>query len=129
MGVGGLVEHGFRSEARDDIGKLGPQIQGRSLLPLFAGRRADWRKAFLIEYWAENAYPWLIGMSYKAVREKRYKFIHWINRGRRGELDELYDLERDPYELTNVARRAAYRAVRERLRRSLLRLTGEAIGL
>ncbi|HET7597171.1 MAG TPA: sulfatase/phosphatase domain-containing protein, partial [Burkholderiales bacterium] len=110
-------------------GKPGPQIQGRSLLPLFAGRRADWRKAFLIEYWAENAYPWLIGMSYKAVREKRYKFIHWINRGRRGELDELYDLERDPYELTNVARRAAYRAVRERLTRSLRRLTAEAIGL
>src|SRR5574339_1205656 len=40
-------------------GKPGAQIQGRSLLPLLAGRRTGWRKSFLIEYWAENAYPWL----------------------------------------------------------------------
>src|SRR6185503_5033195 len=33
-------------------GKPGAQIQGRSLLPLFAGQRAGWRKSFLIEYWA-----------------------------------------------------------------------------
>ena len=45
--------------------------------------------------------PWLVGMTYKAVRTDRYKYIHWVNRGRAGELDELYDLERDPYELKN----------------------------
>jgi arylsulfatase A-like enzyme len=28
-----------------------------------------------------------------------HKYIHWVNRGRDGELDELYDLDRDPYEL------------------------------
>ena len=110
-------------------GKPGPQIQGRSLLPLLAGKRSGWRKSFLIEYWAENAYPWLIGMSYKAVRDARYKFIHWINRGRQGELDELYDLDKDPYEVRNLARRPAHRAVRERLTRELKRLTAEAIGL
>ncbi|HET9663759.1 MAG TPA: sulfatase/phosphatase domain-containing protein, partial [Burkholderiales bacterium] len=110
-------------------GTPGPQIQGRSLLPLFAGKRAGWRKSFLIEYWAENAYPWLIGMSYKAVRGVRYKYIHWINRGRAGELDELYDLDKDPYELVNRVRRPAYRAVREALKRDLRRLTAEAIGL
>ena len=110
-------------------GKPGPQIQGRSLMPLLANRRAGWRKSFLIEYWAENAYPWLIGMSYKAVRGKRYKYIHWINRGRAGELDELYDLEKDPYELTNRIRRPACRAVRESLKRELRQLTAEAIGL
>jgi arylsulfatase A-like enzyme len=110
-------------------GKPGVQIQGRSLLPLLAGKRTGWRKSFLIEYWAENAYPWLIGMSYKAVRGERYKYIHWINRGRAGELDELYDLDKDPYELANRARRPAYRAVRESLKRDLRRLTTEAIGL
>ena len=110
-------------------GKPGPQIQGRSLLPLLAGKRAGWRKSFLMEYWAENAYPWLIGMTYKAVRTKRHKFIRWVNRGRDGELDELYDLERDPYELVNLARRPAHRALRERLRRELRRLHVEAAGL
>jgi len=110
-------------------GKPGPHIQGRSLLPLLAGRRAGWRKSFLMEYWAENAYPWLVGMTYKAVRTERYKFIRWVNRGRDGELDELYDLERDPYEVTNLAHRPAHRAVRERLRRELRRLHVEAAGL
>ena len=110
-------------------GKPGPQIQGRSLLPLLAGRRAGWRKSFLMEYWAENAYPWLIGMTYKAVRTRRHKYIHWVNRGARGELDELYDLDRDPYELKNVAARPAYRAVRAGLRRELRRLIADAAGL
>jgi arylsulfatase A-like enzyme len=68
-------------------------------------------------------------MSYRAVRTDRHKYIRWINRSRNGELDELYDLEKDPYELANVVRRPAYRAVREKLRRELRRLTVEAMGL
>ncbi len=46
-----------------------------------------------------------------------------------GELDELYDLDRDPYELSNVIKRPAYRAVRDRLRRELRRLVADAGGL
>ena len=110
-------------------GRPEPQVQGHSLLPLFSGKRTGWRKSILVEYWAENAMPWLVGMTYKAVRTDRYKYIRWINRGLNGELDELYDLERDPYELTNLARRPAHRAARERLRRELRRLCVEAMGL
>jgi len=110
-------------------GKPGPQIQGRSLMPLFAGRRAGWRKSILVEYWAEQAYPWLVGMSYKAVRTDRYKLIHWVNRGRAGELDELYDLDRDPYELDNRIRSRAHAVVRERLRRELRKLVADALGV
>jgi len=110
-------------------GKPGPQIQGRSLLPLLYGKRPGWRKSLLVEYWAENAMPWLIGMTYKAVRTSRHKYIRWVNRGRNGELDELYDLDRDPYEISNVINRPAYRAVRDKLRRELRRLVIEAGGL
>ena len=110
-------------------GKPGPHIQGRSLLPLLAGKRLGWRKSFLVEYWAENAMPWLIGMTYKAVRTGRHKYIRWVNRSRNGELDELYDLDKDPHELSNVISRPAYRAVRERLRRDLRRLVADAGGL
>jgi len=114
-------------------GRPGPQVQGRSLLPLLAGRKgkggAGWRKSILVEYWAENAMPWLIGMTYKAVRTDRYKLIRWVNRGRNGELDELYDLERDPYELSNAIGRRALAPVRERLRRELRRLVAESAGL
>ena len=110
-------------------GKPGAQIQGRSLLPLFAGRRAAWRRAFLVEYWAENAMPWLVGMTYKAIRTDRYKYIHWVNRGDAGELDELYDLDRDPYEIRNLIRSRAHARLRQSLRRDLAGLTASALGL
>jgi hypothetical protein len=52
-----------------------------------------------------------------------------VNRGRTHELDELYDLDADPYELTNLNSRGAYRPARERLRRELRRLAADAMGL
>jgi arylsulfatase A-like enzyme len=110
-------------------GRPGPHVQGRSLMPLFRGHTSGWRRSILIEYWAENAYPWLVGMTYKAVRTDRHKYIRWVNRARDGELDELYDLDRDPYEIINVIRKPAYRAVRDRLRRELQRLAAAALGL
>jgi N-acetylglucosamine-6-sulfatase len=110
-------------------GKPGPQVQGRSLVPLLAGRRKGWRKSFLVEYWAEQAMPWLVGMTYKSVRTDRYKLIHWVNRDTAGELDELYDLERDPWELNNLARRAGHAAVKARLRREMRTLVADAAGL
>jgi N-acetylglucosamine-6-sulfatase len=114
-------------------GKPGKHVQGRSFLPLLknSGRKTGkgWRKSILVEYWAENAYPWLVGMTYKAVRTDRYKYIHWVNRSRNGELDELYDLEKDPYEIANLSKRPAYKAIKAKLQRELRRLVPEALGL
>ena len=110
-------------------GKPGPQIQGRSIVPVLKGKKAGWRKSVLVEYWAENAMPWLVGMTYKAVRTDRYKYIHWVNRGASMELDELYDLEKDPYELKNVVKSRTYAPVRDKLRKELRNLVAEAVGL
>jgi N-acetylglucosamine-6-sulfatase len=110
-------------------GKPGPQIQGRSLLPLFSKKAVNWRKSVLAEYWAEQAYPWLIGMTYKAIRTERYKLIHWVNRGIAGELDELYDLDQDPFELRNLIKSKAHAAIRDKLHRELKVLVAEAVGL
>ena len=110
----------------------GAQIQGRSLLPLFGHANSGahaWRESILCEYWAEQAMPWLIGMTYKAIRTERYKYIRWVNRDIAGELDELYDLSTDPYELENLNGAASMAPVRERLRRELRRLVVEALGL
>jgi arylsulfatase A-like enzyme len=110
-------------------GKPGPQIQGRSFLGILKNRKVPWRKAVLAEYWAEQAYPWLIGMTYKAIRTERYKLIHWVNRGRAGELDELYDLDKDPYELKNLIASKSHAPIRNKLRRDLKVLVAEAVGL
>ena len=108
-------------------GKPGAHIQGRSLVPLLKGRsRSSWRKSFLIEYYNESAWPWIVGMSYKAVRTERAKLIHWVHKDG---VDELYDLERDPYEITNVIARSAYGKVRARLYAELRKLVAEAAGL
>ena len=110
-------------------GKPGAHIQGRSFLSLLNGKRKGWRKSFLIEYWAENAMPWLVGMTYKAVRTDRHKLIHWVNRGEASELDELYDLERDPYEMRNLIDDARYAQTRKDLVKELRKLVAEAVGL
>ncbi|MFN2643587.1 MAG: sulfatase/phosphatase domain-containing protein, partial [Burkholderiales bacterium] len=92
-------------------------------------RKPAWRKSFLIEYWAEQAMPWLVGMTYKAVRTERHKYIHWVNRGRAGELDELYDLERDPWEVKNLIHSRPHARLRAGLHRELRRLVYEAVSL
>lgn len=107
-------------------GKPPATMQGRSLLPLFGARGVRWRKSILCEYYAENALPWLVGMGYKAVRTDRHKLIHWVNRSG---ADELYDLERDPYELQNLIANPEYAAVQRKLRRELARLVAESVGL
>jgi N-acetylglucosamine-6-sulfatase len=110
-------------------GRPGPQVQGTSLKGLFDKRKRPWRKSFLVEYWAEQALPWLVGMTYKAVRTDRHKLIHWVNRGKAGELDELYDLEKDPWEMKNLIASRAHAAVRQKLRKELGRLVAAAVGL
>jgi len=106
-------------------------MQGRSLLPL-APRRAGvpWRKSFMCEYFTENAMPWLHGMTYKAVRTDRYKYIHWVQKSLTGaECDELYDLRADPYEMRNLHRSNKHAGTVARLRRELGRLVAQSIGL
>src|SRR5512145_2017424 len=95
-------------------GVPGSHIQGRSLVPLLKGRTPRWRTSFLVEYFNESAFPWLVGMSYKAVRTDRHKLIHWIHKDG---VDELYDLAQDPYELTNVIGDPAHAETVTRLRR------------
>jgi N-acetylglucosamine-6-sulfatase len=75
-------------------------IDGRSVVPLFAGEPpTDWRRSFLIEYTTDIVFPRTLRMGYDAVRNERYKFIRY--RELEG-MNELYDLRRDPFELTNL---------------------------
>jgi arylsulfatase A-like enzyme len=107
-------------------GKPGPHIQGRSLVPLFRKRSPSWRKSFLIEYYNEAAWPWIVGMTYKAVRTNTHKLIHWVHKAG---VDELYDLARDPYEMKNVIGSRTYAGPRKRLTGELRKLVAEASGL
>jgi N-acetylglucosamine-6-sulfatase len=74
-------------------------MQGRSLLPIFAGTPGDWRQSFLVEYYSDTVFPRINKMGYSAVRTGRHKYIAY--RELQG-MDELYDLQADPYEEHNL---------------------------
>ncbi|MGQ0654800.1 MAG: sulfatase-like hydrolase/transferase [Betaproteobacteria bacterium] len=107
-------------------GKPGPHVQGLSLLPLLKNTRRRRRESFLVEYFNESAWPWIVGMSYKAVRSDRAKLIHWLHKEG---VDELYDLARDPYEMKNVIAEAEYADTRKKLHKELRKLIADAVGL
>jgi arylsulfatase A-like enzyme len=107
-------------------GTPGSHVQGQSITPLLNDATARGRDAFLIEYYNESAWPWIVGMTYKAVRTEQAKLIHWVHKEG---VDELYDLARDPYEITNVIGQPAYRETAAALRAKLRSLVAEAVGL
>jgi N-acetylglucosamine-6-sulfatase len=111
-------------------------IQGLSLKPLSnknkskKGSRRGWRTSFLCEYFSENAMPWLIGMSYKAIRTRTHKYIHWTQKSLDGvECDELYDLKADPFEMKNILGKRGSGPLVAKLRRQLAQLVAHSVGL
>ncbi|MCE2863982.1 MAG: sulfatase-like hydrolase/transferase [Opitutaceae bacterium] len=96
-----------------------PEIDGRSLLPLLAGTPPDWRKSFLIEYTTDIVFPRTLRMGYDAVRTERYKFIRY--RELEG-MNELYDLQEDPFELSNLIGAPGAAEVRRQMESELQRI-------
>jgi N-acetylglucosamine-6-sulfatase len=80
--------------------------QGRSLLPLLSDPAAQWRRNILLEQ-----------QTWCGYRSDRWKYAQYLDGA-----EELYDLNRDPFELENRATSPAFRKVvidhRERVRRS-----------
>lgn len=72
----------------------GADMQGRTLVPLMTGAGRDWSEAALIEnYYNMFHFGWA---PLRGLRTDRFKFIE-------APAPELYDLEADPGELTNLA--------------------------
>jgi N-acetylglucosamine-6-sulfatase len=106
---------------------IGDHVQGASFVPLLDGSADGWRESVLVEFYTyENPFPHLVDMDYRLVRTDRYKYIHWVQHP---EMDELYDLESDPYETDNRVDDPALTTVRADLRRELGRLVLDAMGL
>jgi len=86
-------------------------VQGRSLRPLLVGQATPWRDDWFYEhlYGHGGRIP-----KSEGVRTKRWKYVRYV--GQEPPYEELYDLERDPYEEQNVAMLKDNEAVLARLR-------------
>jgi N-acetylglucosamine-6-sulfatase len=96
--------------------QLGAHLQGRSLAPIFKGAVSDWRTSFLIEYYSDTVFLRIVNMGYKAVRGDRYKYIHYLELEG---MDELYDLQEDPYEFKNIINDPGSTQVLEQMKQEL----------
>ena len=86
----------------------GAELQGRSLIPIFQDEVRDWRTSVLVEhhtdpssYLGRGALARARQMGYKAVRTEEHKYVQYTDLD---DMDELYDLRADPYELNNLVR-------------------------
>ncbi len=81
------------------------QMQGDSFVPLLNGNSnsISWRNKVFYEYYWEFAFP--VTPTQFAVRTDQYKFIRsqgiW-------DIDQLYDIQKDPYEVNNLIRKPEY---------------------
>ena len=100
-------------------------MQGRSLAPLLRGERPGWRNSFLIEYYSDRVFPRILQMGYRAVRNKRWKYIHYLELDG---MDELYDLKNDPYEMKNLMNAPGSQRARDEMKREMERLLKETNG-
>lgn len=85
-------------------------MDGRSMMPFAESPRKLTRTA-LIQAGPRRR----IGTrqwTYRGAYTPRYTYVRWTRTG----FEELYDRRRDPYELSNVAGNARYRAVRAEMR-------------
>jgi len=99
-----------------------PDMQGRSLVPLLAGKTPDdWRTSFYYHYY-EFPGPHSVRKHYGVVTD-RYKLVRFYE----PQVDywELFDLQQDPTEMRSVYGRADYADAQKMLEQELARLRRE----
>jgi arylsulfatase A-like enzyme len=106
--------------------RVPPEMQGRSVLPLASKRATEWPEEVFIQI-SESQ----VGRS---VRTHRWKYgVNAPDKdgnrdpgSERYEVQYLYDLQADPYELTNLIGLDSHRQVADTMRTRLLRRMAEA---
>ena len=106
-------------------------MQGRSLRPVLEGNTPDdWQTSMYYRYWEHLSVEHQVGAHY-GLRTHRYKLIYYYGEalGATDAVDEprkpeweLFDLEKDPYEMNNVYHDPRYAETVESLKEELYRL-------
>ncbi|MCP4762335.1 MAG: sulfatase [archaeon] len=109
-------------------------MQGASFRPLLQGNTPDnWPKSLYYRYWENNSFPHEVYAHY-GIRTLNYKLIYYYcdPLHQKGAKDsnqkpywELFDLEKDPYELNSVYEDPTYKDIIVDLKEELHRLQSE----
>lgn len=101
------------------------QMQGFSFVNLLKGSISGWqRDKVFYEYYWESAFPQT--PTTFAVRSDRYKYVYYNGVW---DINELFDLQNDPYEMNNLIRDTAYRKTGLQLKDELFNWLKETGGL
>jgi N-acetylglucosamine-6-sulfatase len=101
------------------------QMQGNSFADILKGKNVSWsRDKIFYEYYWEAAFPQT--PTTFAIRTGRYKYIYYNGIW---DINELYDLQGDPYEMNNLVRDTTYRKTGTELRDELFNWLQQTGGL
>jgi arylsulfatase A-like enzyme len=101
------------------------QMQGYPFTELLKGNSKDWpRDKVFYEYYWEAAFPQTPTMF--SVRTPRYKYIYYNGIW---DINELFDLQNDPFEMNNLIRDSSYRKIGLQLKDDLFNWLGNTNGL
>lgn len=101
------------------------QMQGYSFADILKGRNVSWsRDKVFYEYYWEAAFPQT--PTTFAIRTDRYKYIYYNGIW---DINELYDLQADPYEMNNLVRDTTFRKTGTELRDELFNWLQQTGGL
>jgi len=95
------------------------EMQGRSLVPFLAGKKPEsWRDCVYYRYYDSRGYniP-----QHQAVRTRTHKLIYFPLTGRY----ELFDLQKDPHEMNNLAENPEQRELLNKMKKKLAAIKKE----
>ena len=93
--------------------KVPKDYQGRSLVPIVAGKAPKWRHDFLCEHLlVDPDIP-----QWEGIRDERYVFARYFSQ--KTPYEFLHDLRKDPREINNLVGNKSYAVVLDRMRKRL----------
>jgi N-acetylglucosamine-6-sulfatase len=101
-----------------------PHMDGLSFVPLAQGKSVAWRDHFLYVYYWEKNFPQ--SPTVFSLRGDRYKYLTYYGLW---DVDELYDLEADPGETTNLLYDPQHRDTARDMEKTLYAMMAELGGL
>jgi N-acetylglucosamine-6-sulfatase len=101
-----------------------PHMDGQSFLRLAQGEKIPWRDYFLYVYYWEKNFPQ--SPTVFSLRGDRYKYITYYGLW---DADELYDLQSDPKETTNLLYQENYADIAGQMQDRLYEMMDELGGL